>query len=59
MTQKTNFRIANGKPSSLAALTLMLPVVATPLLEMLPLKLLTLNDVTDVATFPTYISFAG
>jgi hypothetical protein len=36
----------------------MLPVVATPLPEMLPLKLLTFNDVTGVATFPTYTSFA-
>jgi hypothetical protein len=37
----------------------MLPVVATPLLQMLPFKSLTSNDVTDVATFPTsYINYA-
>jgi hypothetical protein len=31
----------------------MLPIVATLLPEMLPLKLLTINDVTDVTAFPT------
>ena len=36
----------------------MLPVVATPLPKMLPFKSLTLNDVTDVADFPTtYIEY--
>jgi hypothetical protein len=38
--------IRNGAPK-------MLPIVADPLPQMLPFKLLTSNDVTDVATFPT------
>jgi hypothetical protein len=35
----------------------MLPVVATPLPEMLPLKWLEINDVTDVTAFPTSYTF--
>jgi hypothetical protein len=36
----------------------MLPVVATLLPEMLPLKTLAINDVTDVSTFPTSFTFS-
>jgi hypothetical protein len=40
-----------------ATLTVMLPVVAICVAKMLPLKLLALNDATDVATFPTLYTF--
>jgi hypothetical protein len=35
----------------------MLPIVATVLPEMLPLSSLAINDVTDVATFPSIYTF--
>jgi hypothetical protein len=35
----------------------MLPIVAARVAKMLPLKQLALNDVTDVATFPTLYTF--
>jgi hypothetical protein len=35
----------------------MLPVVAALVAKMSPLKVFGFNDVTDVATFPTFISF--
>jgi hypothetical protein len=35
----------------------MLPIVAVRVAKMLPFKALVINDVTDVAAFPTYILF--